>query len=175
MTSKVAVRWTVVAAVVGLLAILAGCAPDRGAGGLPPDQVAGQRAMLDAIRAELGLMRDGPPACNVDDPQAFVRMATLDGDNCIGHRVQIGGHAQACVKERDDRARLNALRRVAATECDSFCASVGCPSAALVRQDDCATANAYESDECPQGEACPLLNYCTLLGTSAAPNCICGF
>ena len=164
------------AALAALVLLLVGCASQEGEPpGVPPEDVAGQRAQLDALRDEIGRAPDGSAACNVDDPQAFVRMATLDGDNCIGHRVQIGGHTQACVKERDDRARLNALRRVAAAECDSFCASVGCPSAALVRQDDCATANAYQSDECPQGEACPLLNYCTLLGTSAAPNCIFGF
>jgi hypothetical protein len=163
-------------ATAALVLLLAGCAPQEGdAAGGPPADIAAQRAQLDALRDEIGRAPDGPPACNVDDPQAFVRMAALDGDNCVGHRVQIGGHTQVCVRERNDRARLNALRPVAAAECARFCASVGCASAALVRQDDCASANAYESDECPPGTACPLLNYCTLVGTSVAPNCICGF
>lgn len=163
-------------ALTTLVLLLAACAPQAGDGpGGPPEDMGGRRAQLDALRDEIGRAPDGPPACNVDDPQAFVRMAALDGDNCVGHRVQIGGHTQACVRERDDRARLNALRRAAAAECASFCASVGCASAALVRQDDCASANAYESDECPPGTGCPLLNYCTLLGASDARNCICGF
>lgn len=174
MTSKVGVRWTVVAAVIGLLAILAGCAPDRGDGGLPPEQVAGQRAMLDALRAELGLTRDGPLACNVDDPQAFVRQATVEGDNCFTFKVQVGGFTQACVAQRDDRARLRALRQVAAAECQEFCRSLGCPASSLVRQDDCASANAFRSDECPDAEECPLLNYCTLRGALDLQNCVCG-
>lgn len=150
--------------VVALLLALAGCAPR--------DDPAARRAMVDAIRAEVGLAPGPPPACNVDDPQAFVRRA--QGTNCVDFKAQIGGYTQACVAVRDDRARLAALRKEAADKCQRFCESVRCRSSALVRQDDCATANAFPSDECPEGDECPLLNYCTLLGGSETPNCVCG-
>lgn len=158
-------RWTTGAVVV--LLVLAGCAPQG-------DDPEARRGMLDAIRAEVGLAPGPPPACNVDDPLAFVRLATLGGDNCLNFEVQIGGYTQACVAARDDRARLNALRQVAAAECQRFCQSVNCKSSILVRQNDCASANAFRSDECPPGQKCPLLNYCTLLGATDVRNCICG-
>lgn len=160
-------RW--IGTVIGALLVLAGCAPQEGGPGEPDD--AARRAQLDAVRAEIGLAPDGPLACDTDDPQAFVRLAKVEGDNCLNYKVQIGGYTEACVQQRDDGARLRALRRVAAMECQRFCQGLGCTNSALVRQDDCASANAFRADDCP-GE-CPLLNYCTLLGTTDLQNCIC--
>jgi len=164
--------WVNGAVVLVLLAALVGCKPHMGDAGIkvPADEITGLREMLNALRAEVGLVAKAPPACFTDEVVAFVREER--GTMCSDFVADIGAFAEACVVTPDNKARLNVAVAEAGMECKRFCiAEKGCPTWTYIPPRDCASPQAYVDSSCPGN--CPVRNYCALASSTSDFRCQC--
>lgn len=165
--------WVNGVVVAVLLAAFVGCKPRVGDVEIkaPPDETSGLREMLNALRAEVGLVAKAPPACDTDEVKAFVREER--GTTCSDFVADIGAFAEACVVTRDDGARLSAAVAEATRECSRFCMiEKGCQTSRFIAPRECGSPpQAFLDSSCP-GQ-CPMRNYCALAGSTRDFRCQC--
>jgi hypothetical protein len=139
-------------------------------GTAPPTQDApGLRDAGNRVPQELPLQQAAPGNCFQN---IVTKIRAEEGNDCDTYRVEIAGFSERCVKDCDDKARLEELRQAGQKLCFEFCQRKQCKGPTFSPPPECAISECGNNPKCDQN-ICPNLNACFLLQTRRVWNCVC--